>query len=103
MVVGVGEQVRAWRPPLDGVREVFHARFVDYAYPPHTHDAWTVLLVDEGALRYRLERHDHGSYRSVVTVLPPHVTHDGRSAVPDGFRKQVLYLEPPVLLSLIHI
>lgn len=97
MVVGAGEQVRAWRPPLDGVREVFHARFVDYAYPPHTHDAWTVLLVDEGAVRYRLERHDHGSYRSVVTVLPPHVTHDGRSAVPDGFRKQVLYLERPVL------
>jgi AraC-like DNA-binding protein len=91
------EHVRAWRPPLDGVREVFHARFVEHAYPPHTHDAWTVLLVDEGAVRYRLDRHDHGSHRAVVTVLPPHVAHDGRSAVPAGFRKQVLYLEPRVL------
>jgi AraC-like DNA-binding protein len=94
---GGREQVRAWRPPVAGVREVFHARFVDYAYPLHTHDAWTVLLVDEGAVTYRLDRHDHGSYRSVVTVLPPHVAHDGRSAGPGGFRKQVLYLEPSVL------
>jgi AraC-like DNA-binding protein len=96
--VGRGpELVRAWRPPIAGVREVLHARFVDHAYPPHTHDAWTLLLVDEGAVTYRLERHDHGSHRSVVTVLPPHVAHDGRSARPDGFRKQVLYLDPAVV------
>ena len=91
------ERVEAWRPPVAGLREVFHARFVDHAYPPHTHDAWGIVLVEAGAIRYRLDRHDHGSFRSVVTVLPPHVVHDGRAATGAGFRKRVLYLEPDVL------
>jgi AraC-like DNA-binding protein len=91
------ERVAAWRPPVPGVREVFHARFVDHAYPPHTHDAWTVLLVDDGAIRYSLDRHDHGMSRATVSVLPPHVVHDGRAATELGFRKRVLYLEEDVL------
>lgn len=43
------EQVRAWRPAVPGILEVFHARFVTHAYPPHAHDAWPLLIVDAGA------------------------------------------------------
>jgi AraC-like DNA-binding protein len=93
----VREQVAAWRPPVPGVREVFHARFVDHAYPPHTHDAWTVLLVDAGGVRYSLDRHDHGMAASTVSLLPPHVVHDGRAASDVGFRKRVVYVEPEVI------
>lgn len=93
----VREHVVAWRPPVPGVREVFHARFVDHAYPPHTHDAWTVLLVDAGGVRYSLDRHDHGMAASTVSVLPPHVVHDGRAATEVGFRKRVVYVEPEVI------
>ena len=39
------ESVRAWRPAVPGVAEVFHARFVSHAYPVHTHDTWTLLIV----------------------------------------------------------
>ncbi|HZX07408.1 AraC family transcriptional regulator, partial [Kribbella sp.] len=60
----------------------------------HTHDAWTVLIVDEGAVRYDLDRHEHGLAQAQVSLLPPHVPHDGRSARPGGFRKRVLYLAP---------
>jgi AraC-like DNA-binding protein len=91
------EQVRAWRPELPGVREVFHARFVAHRYPPHTHDTWTVLVVDQGAIRYDLERRAHGSDLGTVTVLPPGVAHDGRAAHRAGFRKRVLYVETDVL------
>jgi len=89
--------VRAWRPELPGVREVFHARFVTHRYPPHTHDTWTVLVVDQGAIRYDLERQAHGSDHGTVTVLPPGVVHDGRAAHHAGFRKRVLYVETDVL------
>jgi AraC-like DNA-binding protein len=75
------------------VREVFHARFVEHRYPPHTHDTWTLLVVDEGAIRYDLDREAHGSTQGIVTVLPPHVVHDGRAAHQAGFRKRVLYVE----------
>jgi AraC-like DNA-binding protein len=95
--VGPPEFVRAWDPGVAGVREVFHARFVEHAYPRHTHDAWTLLLVDQGAVRYALDRRDHGTDRDRVTLLPPHVVHDGRAATAGGFRKRVLYLEIDVV------
>ncbi|MEV0795912.1 AraC family transcriptional regulator [Kribbella sp. NPDC050459] len=87
-------EVRAWRPGLPGVVEVLHAHFPSHAYPSHTHDAWTVLIVDEGAVRYDLDRHEHGLAQAQVSLLPPHVPHDGRSVFPGGFRKRVLYLAP---------
>lgn len=92
--VSSGAEVRAWRPALSGVVEVLHAHFPSHAYPSHTHDAWTVLIVDEGAVRYDLDHREHGLAQAQVSLLPPNVPHDGRSVRPEGFRKRVLYLEP---------
>ncbi|MFC7492863.1 MULTISPECIES: helix-turn-helix transcriptional regulator [unclassified Nocardioides] len=85
--------IRAWRPQVAGVAEVLHAHFPDHAYPPHTHDTWTLLIVDSGTVRYDLDRHEHGALGDRVTLLPPHVPHDGRSVETDGFRKRVVYLD----------
>ncbi|MBE1484707.1 helix-turn-helix transcriptional regulator [Plantactinospora soyae] len=90
-------RVVAWRPAVAGIAEVFHAAFVDHAYPVHTHDAWALLIVDDGAIRYDLDRTEHGALGGAVTVLPPHVAHDGRAATRHGFRKRVLYLDTSVL------
>jgi AraC-like DNA-binding protein len=89
--------VRAWKPGVPGIREVLHARFTDHAYPSHAHDAWTLFIVDEGSIRYDLHGTGRGAGRSMVSVLPPHVAHDGRPATPAGYRKRVLYLETTVL------
>ncbi|MGW2474134.1 AraC family transcriptional regulator [Streptomyces sp. NPDC001665] len=86
-------EITAWSPPVEGIAEVFHAHFTDHAYPMHTHDAWTLLVVDEGMVRYDLDRHEHGVLTHMVTLLPPHVPHNGEAATPDGFRKRVLYLD----------
>ncbi|MFK4145768.1 AraC family transcriptional regulator [Streptomyces sp. NPDC004065] len=88
-----GDDVSAWRPRVAGVVEVFHARFTEYAYPMHVHEAWTLLIVDDGAVRYDLDRHEHGTPHDTVTLLPPHVPHNGSPATPHGFRKRVLYLD----------
>ncbi|MFF8032666.1 MULTISPECIES: AraC family transcriptional regulator [unclassified Streptomyces] len=85
--------VSAWRPRVPGVVEVFHARFTEYAYPMHVHDAWTLLIVDDGAVRYDLDRHEHGTPHDTVSLLPPHVPHNGSPATSEGFRKRVLYLD----------
>ncbi|GGU88221.1 AraC family transcriptional regulator [Streptomyces filipinensis] len=87
------QEVSAWRPRVPGVTEVFHARFTEYSYPMHVHDAWTLLIVDDGAVRYDLDRHEHGTPHDTVTLLPPHVPHNGSPATPDGFRKRVVYLD----------
>jgi AraC-like DNA-binding protein len=91
------EWIRAWKPTVAGVHEVFHARFVDYAYPPHVHDAWTVFVVDDGWIRYDLETHHRAAGGERVFILPPNVVHDGRAGAHDGFRKRVLYLSTDVL------
>ncbi|MEV5434961.1 AraC family transcriptional regulator [Streptomyces sp. NPDC052682] len=88
-----GQNVSAWRPRVPGVVEVLHARFTEYAYPMHVHDAWTLLIVDSGAVRYDLDRHEHGTPHDTVSLLPPHVPHNGSPATPGGFRKRVLYLD----------
>lgn len=90
-------EIRAWKPPIVGVREVFHARFTDHAYPPHIHDVWTLFIVDEGAIRYDLHRRHRGAEPAMVSILPPQVVHDGRGATSLGFRERVLYLETNIL------
>lgn len=87
------QEISAWRPPVAGVVEVFHAHFTEHAYPMHVHDAWTLLIVDDGAVRYDLDRHEHGTPADTVSLLPPHVPHNGSPATPDGFRKRVIYLD----------
>jgi AraC-like DNA-binding protein len=86
--------VDAWVPTVPGIAEVFHARLVDYAYPPHCHDTWTVLIVDDGAIRYDLDSRHCDAARSTVALLPPGVIHDGQAAPGSvGFRKRNLYLD----------
>ncbi|WP_055532481.1 helix-turn-helix transcriptional regulator [Streptomyces graminilatus] len=87
------QEVSAWRPAVAGIVEVFHAHFTEHAYPMHVHDTWTLLIVDDGAVRYDLGRHERGTPHDTVTLLPPHVPHNGSPATPGGFRKRVLYLD----------
>jgi AraC-like DNA-binding protein len=82
---------------VPGIDEVFHARFVDHAYPLHTHDRWAVIIVDDGGIRFDLDRHHLGATGATITILPPHVAHDGRASTPAGFRKRVLYVDDSVL------
>ena len=96
-------RVEAWVPRVPGIREVFHAHMVDYAYPAHCHDTWAVLIVDDGAIRYDLDRRQCAAAGQTVTILPPGVAHDGRPAPgAGGFRKRELYLDDgflPVALT----
>jgi AraC-like DNA-binding protein len=85
--------VEAWVPPVPGIAEVFHARMTGWAYPPHCHGTWAVLIVDAGAIGYTLDRRDCLAGGETVTILPPGVIHDGRPAPGQrGFRKRELYL-----------
>ncbi|MGH3313164.1 MAG: AraC family transcriptional regulator [Streptomyces sp.] len=87
------QEVSAWRPRIPGVVEVFHAHFTEHEYPMHVHDVWTLLIVDDGAVRYDLNRREHGTPHDTVSLLPPQVPHNGSPATSQGFRKRVLYLD----------
>lgn len=88
------DTVRAWHPDIPSVREVLHATFREHAYPAHTHDDWTLLLIDDGAVTYQIDRTARLAVPASVTLLPPHIPHDGRSAQRGrSFRKRVIYLD----------
>ena len=89
--------VTAWKPAVPGVREVLEGDFGEHAYPPHTHDTWTLFVVDAGAIRYDLDRTERGADPAMVSILPPYVVHDGRPATPRGYTTRVIYLEPDVI------
>jgi AraC-like DNA-binding protein len=91
--VAIDTRVRAWRPEVPGVVEVFHAHMTSHVYPMHTHEAWTLLIVDDGMIRYDLHRREHGALHKLVTLLPPEVPHNGRAATSAGFGKRVVYLD----------
>jgi hypothetical protein len=92
-----GTVVRAWVPDVPGIAEAFHTRFTDHVYPPHAHDTWTLMIVDDGVVRYDLHRHERGAPSGTVVLLPPDIAHTDRSATPAGFRKRVLYLDADVV------
>ena len=88
------DRIRAWRPPVPGVHEVLHAEFHRHAYPAHTHAQWSLLLIDAGEVAYDLDGRHRLAPASTLTMLPPHVAHDGRSSIPGtAFRKRVVYLD----------
>jgi AraC-like DNA-binding protein len=88
-----GCRVVAWKPAVAGISEVFHATIVNYRYPTHCHDTWTVLIVDHGAIRYDLDTRHHGAVGETVSILSPGVAHNGYpSDRSGGFRKRNLYL-----------
>lgn len=49
------------------------------------------------AWRFTLDGRPAGSSTTTVTVLPPHVVHDGRAGTTGGFTKRVLYLDEDFL------
>jgi hypothetical protein len=100
MLGAVTDRCRAWRPEVSGIVEVLHAEYLHHSYPMHSHDAWTILLLDAGAVSYQMDRRDRATTAGAVTVtvLPPYVAHSGRSAHPDsGFRKRVLHISTELI------
>lgn len=90
--------VSAWHPSVPGIAEVFHARFTEHAYPAHVHDTWALMILDGGRVDFALGGERHGlGVSDVVVLLPPGVSHDGRTVTEAGFRKRVLYLDASVL------
>ena len=92
-------RIRAWRPAVPGVAEVLHARMTSHVYPMHTHESWTLLIVDNGVVRYDLHRREQYALSQVVTLLPPHVPHNGRAATSAcGMAADALHVHPAHLV-----
>ena len=96
-VIGVPRarsSVRAWKPPVPGVREVLHARFTRARLPaPHPR---RLDAVHRRRRRDPLRPRPARARRRAVDGLDPAAARRPRrpAGAADGYRKRVIYLEP---------
>ncbi|MCK7313237.1 AraC family transcriptional regulator [Enterobacter bugandensis] len=77
--------------------ELYHAHISDYAFEPHTHEAFGIGTIETGAESFRYRGTQHlAPEKSVVTMNPDEI-HTGESATEDGWRYRMVYIEPDLL------
>jgi AraC-like DNA-binding protein len=90
----VKETSRAWTIPELGGLEVMHASFVRHEFAKHSHETFTVVLIDDGASRFWYRGAEHVIGAGMVALLNPGEAHTGSPITPEGYSQRSLYLEP---------
>jgi AraC-like DNA-binding protein len=93
------EVARHWRHPgLPGV-DLLRARYVTHTFAKHTHNAYTIALVEAGIEVWRdrssLQRAGPGG----MPIVNPWTLHTGHAGTPEGWTYRVLYPAPEVVAA----
>ncbi|KHT36802.1 AraC family transcriptional regulator [Pectobacterium carotovorum] len=83
-------------PALPGI-ELYHAHICRYAFEPHTHEAFGIGTIDDGAERFRYRGAKHIAPVDSLVLMNPDELHTGESATEDGWRYRMIYIPPDVL------
>ena len=82
-----------WRAAsLDGV-DVFNANLTRFTYARHSHDAFALGVVQEGAMRFWHKGIEYVVGPGEVIAINPGEVHDGRAGASSGCRYRMLYIE----------
>lgn len=77
--------------------ELYHAHISRYAFEPHTHEAFGIGTIEQGAERFRYRGSQYvASVNSIVTMNPDEL-HTGEAETADGWRYRMIYLDPTQL------
>jgi AraC-like DNA-binding protein len=94
------EVARYWRHSAVPGVDLLHARFVTHRYGRHSHETYTLALIESGVEEFdyggRLLRAGPGA----VALLNPEVVHTGQAGVPDGWSYRVLYPQVRVVTGI---
>ncbi|MDA8371492.1 MAG: AraC family transcriptional regulator [Nocardiopsaceae bacterium] len=91
MSVPHGDLAHYWRHPgLPGV-ELLKARFVRYAFTRHTHETYTIGVIEDGVEEYDYRGQTHRVGAGGIALAEPHEVHTGHAGTPSGWRYRVLY------------
>ena len=71
-----------------------HASFVRHQFAKHSHETFTVVLIDDGASRFWYRGANHIIGAGMVALLNPDEAHTGSPITPDGYSQRSLYLGP---------
>ncbi len=71
--------------------DLLRARYVTHRYAKHTHETYTIALIEEGVEEFEHGRSLLRAGRGAVALLNPEVVHTGHAGVPEGWSYRVLY------------
>lgn len=78
---------------LPGV-ELYHAHISRYAFEPHTHEAFGIGVIEQGAERFRYRGSQHVASANSIVTMNPDELHTGEAETAEGWRYRMIYLEP---------
>jgi hypothetical protein len=80
-----------WRHPGLPRVNLLRARFVTHRYTRHSHEGYTIGLIESGAEEFDHQGAVERAGPGAVVILNPVVVHTGRAAVPEGWAYRVVY------------
>jgi AraC-like DNA-binding protein len=90
-------QVRFWRDPdLPGV-EIRFSRYTEEAFCRHTHDAWSVGLIESGRTTFFLEGAHHDAAAGQIALIAPEAVHACNPDTASCMSYRMFYVAPPLL------
>jgi AraC-like DNA-binding protein len=86
-----GEVARYWRHAAVPGVDLLRATFVTHRYARHTHETYTLALIEDGVEEFRYGASLLRAGRGAVALLNPEMVHTGQAGVPEGWSYRVLY------------
>lgn len=86
-------------PDLPGV-ELYQAHISHYAFEPHTHEAFGIGTIESGAQRFRYRGAEFIAPQQSLVMMNPDELHTGKSACAEGWRYQMIYIQPDEIETL---
>ncbi len=86
-----GEVARYWRHAAVPGVDLLRATFVTHRYARHTHETYTLALIEDGVEEFRYGGSLLRAGRGAVALLNPEMVHTGQAGVPEGWSYRVLY------------
>ncbi|MDR8311099.1 AraC family transcriptional regulator, partial [Acinetobacter baumannii] len=74
--------------------ELYNAHISRYAFEPHTHEAFGIGVIEQGAERFRYRGSQHIAAANSIVTMNPDELHTGEAETADGWRYRMIYLEP---------
>jgi AraC-like DNA-binding protein len=77
--------------------ELYRAHIVQYAFEPHTHEAFAFGTITSGVQRIRCNGNEHLAAPDSIVLMNSDALHTGRAETEVGWVYRMLYVEPDVL------
>ena len=91
------EQVKFWREPQFGNLELLHARYITHSFCRHTHEAYAIAVIEQGAEEFTCRGETHITPAGDIAIINPGEVHTGHAVDETGWTYRVLYPEPSIL------